>query len=155
LTQVPSTRFVRSCDAKRRRRGLATLFVAVLLMVALVGGCGASSPKPDLAAQDRLVQLSNRLAAVRAQYVAAQRRLAQARRAVARVRSGAAPSKPAAPRGIVTARDRVLPSLDFSRGTFCAPLGSRAKGAQGRALRALALRRRQALYYLNLSCRAA
>jgi len=49
----------------------------------------------------------------------------------------------------------VLSSLDFSRGTFCAPFGSRTKGAWGRALRALALRRRQTLYSLNLSCGAA
>jgi len=135
---------------------VTALVVAVVVMVALAGGCGASSPKPDLAAQDKLVQLSNRLAAVRAQYVAAQRRLAQARRAIARARSSSPSAKPVVPRTTVRARDRVLPSLDFSRGSFCTPLAAHVpKGPRGRALRAAVIRRRAVLRYLNLSCRAA
>ena len=142
--------------AKRRVRAVATLAVAAIVMVGLLAGCGNGSSKPDLAAQDKAVQRSNRLAAVRAQYVAAQRRLAQARREIARVRSKGVAVRRAAPRTIVQVRNPVLPSIDLSRGTFCTPPGLRAaNGAQRRALRAIAQRRRRALYYLNLSCPAA
>jgi hypothetical protein len=137
----------------RRGRAVGVLVVAVIATAALVGGCGNGSA-PDLVAQDRVVALSNRLDAVRAEYAVAQHQLAAARRAVARVRSGKVAATRAFPRTTRLA-GRVLPPIDLSRIGLCAPIKSRAApGAQRREMRAFALRRRHALYNLNLSCHA-
>jgi len=135
-----------------------TIGVAALSMVALVGGCGGGSSKTTLAAQDQLVQLSNQLAQIHSQYAAAQRRLTQARRAVARVRNtGVVETRSAA--GVaatsVTTPKRARRSFVLTIDTLCSPVRFRAaKGPERRALQLLERRRRQALYELNLSCRA-
>ena len=150
------SRRVRPTSAARGGRAVAVL--VVIATTALIGGCG-NGPKPDLAAQDRVIAVSNRLDAVRAEYAVAQRQLAAARRAVARVRSGkvvaTGTASSAFPRTTRLA-GRVLPPLDLSRIDLCAPIKSRAApGPQRREMRAFALRRRHALYNLNLSCRGA
>jgi hypothetical protein len=129
--------------------------VAALLMIALLGGCGGGSSEPSLGAQDQLVGLSNQLAVIHSQYAATQRRLARARRAVARVRATAVE-----PRGIETVTvtrvrrpKRGVRSTVLSVDTLCSPI--RVHGGskpQRRALQQLERRRRQALYFLNLSC---
>ena len=133
-----------------------TVVVAVLTMAALVGGCGGGSSKPSLATQDQLVGLSNQLAAIHSQYAATQRRLAQARQAVARVRS----TKLVAPQGSsevtvtrVGGGKRSPRSSVLTLDTLCAPIRTHAStGPQRRAQQLLERRRRQALYFLNLSC---
>jgi len=139
-----------------RRIRPITVVITALLLIALVGGCGGGSSEPTLAAQDQLVGLSNQLSAVRSQYVAAQRRLAQAQRAVARVRASDVTAPPGTSRVTVTrvnppkrgARSSVL-SID----NLCSPIrGRAATGPQRRAQQLRERRRRQALYYLNLSC---
>lgn len=140
---------------RRRARfvaGAIALLTAVIVAVALVGGFSGGAPKQDLAAQDQAVALSNQLAAIQGQHAAAQRQLAQARRAVARAQAAS----------VATTRSssRVSPPRGQQVKTFgdtlCAPTRPRTgTGPQRRAQRALELRRKQALYYLNLSCPAA
>jgi len=132
-----------------------------LVAVLLVAGCGSTgASKQTLAAQDHLVQLSNRLEAIHSHYLATQRRLALARRAVARVRRGPGPARreTAATTTVARATQSSQPGSGFEMSIvhLCDPI--RLKGAKGlrrHALQVLAARRRQALYYLNLSCPSA
>jgi hypothetical protein len=125
-------------------------------MIALVGGCGGGSSKPALATQDHLVALSNQLSAIHSQYLAAQRRLAKAQRAVARVRANTVTVTPSTSRVTVTRVSPLKPPARSSVLTIdnlCAPIRTHAaNGPQRRAQQLRERRRRQALYYLNLSC---
>ena len=131
--------------AMRRGRALALLLVAIL-MVGSLGACNTGDSERDLAAQDKLVQLGNRLAATHA-------RIAQARRLVARERRVAAllaarrqglrrqPPRPA----------RVV-QTGFSFEKLCGRI-PRGRDREARvAARQLERQRKEALYYLNLSC---
>ena len=143
--------------ARTRRRvrfapGAIALLTTVIVAVALVGGFSSGTPKQDLAAQDQAVALSNRLGAIQRQHAAAQRQLVQTRREVARAQAASlattrSSARVSAPRG-----QHAKTFVD----QLCAPTRPRAAtGPQRRAQRALELRRKQALYYLNLSCPAA
>ena len=138
------------------------LVSGALVAVLLVAGCGSTgASKQTLAAQDHLVQLSNRLEALHSHYLATQRRLALARRAVARVRRGPVPARRKTSAATTAAARASQPvrqgnGFEMSIVHLCDPI--RLKGAKGprrHALQALAARRRQALYYLNLSCPSA
>lgn len=127
----------------RRRRVLAML-VAALVSVALLGGCGDSGPKAeDLAAQDRLVTAANRLAAIRT--AAVEQRLARERHAYSLAAMEAPPTtEPPTP--------AVLRLLGITIDDLCAPIAHTGGRTQRREQRMLERRRKQALYYLNLSC---
>jgi hypothetical protein len=131
--------------------GAIALVATAIVGVALVGGFSGGAPKQDLAAQDQAVALSNRLATIQEQHAAAQRQLAQTRRAVDRARTASVVATRRVSAVTVPHGQRTNTFAD----TLCTPTRARAgTGAQRRAQRALELRRKQALYYLNLSCPA-
>ena len=128
---------------KSRGRAPAVV-VAAAMMVAMLGGCGSDNSQRDLAAQDKLVQLGNRLAATHA-------RVAQARRLIARERRAAALR--ARPRTQVTIPSgRSVVQSGFSLDRLCAPIERRGSQAARLAARQLEKQRKRTLYYLNLSC---
>jgi len=128
-----------------RARGRAlVLVVTAMLMVAVLGGCSTDNSNSDLAAQDKLVQLGNRLAAEHA-------RVAEARRLVARERRVAALMSRARARAATPgARSAVQSSLWIDR--LCAPIPRGIGKVSRLAARQRERQRRRALYYLNLSC---
>jgi hypothetical protein len=120
------------------------LLIAALMTVTLLGGCSTDDSKPDLAAQDKLVQLGNRLAAAHA-------RVAQARRLVARQRRAAVLLTQQRTRVVIPAARRVGQS-GFSLDRICAPIPRGGRRASRLAARQRERQRKRALYYLNLSC---
>jgi hypothetical protein len=113
-------------------------------MIAMLGACGGDPSSRDLAAQDKLVQLGNRLAATHA-------RVAQARRLVARERRAAA--RLARRRTTVTTpRPRTVAQSGFTLDRLCALIERGGSQAQRLAERRRERQRKQTLYYLNLSC---
>lgn len=127
---------------KRRGRALATA-VALTLMLGLFGGCGSDGSQPDLAAQDKQVQLANRLAAVHA-------RVAQARRLVARERRATAQLNRRRLLASAAPRSTVQSGLSLDR--LCAPIPRGLGKASRLAARQRERQRKRALYSLNLSC---
>ena len=134
-----------------RRRAIA-LMIAALVMVTLAAGCGGGSSKPTLAEQDRVMLLANQLDAAHARYAAQKRALAQARREVARLRAATAVETRSGPSTNAAATRAGKPDALFN--SLCGPLPKAATGPQRRAQKLLLRRRKQALYFLNLSCPA-
>ena len=132
----------------RPKRVIGAL-VVIALSVGLLGACGSSGSDPSpqaLAAQDRAVELGNRVALAKADVVAARRRAAFQRRAAAI--SAALRRASAVPRGL-----RVLKAFGFTVNDLCAPIGGRGGGRVEReARRARERRRKRVLSYLNVSC---
>ena len=126
--------------------------IAALVMVTLAAGCGGGSSKPTLAEQDRVMVLANQLDAAHARYAAEQRALAQARREVARLRAATAVEtrRGASANGAGTKAGK----SDALFNSLCGPLPKATTAPQRRAQRMLLRRRKQALYFLNLSCPA-
>lgn len=132
----------RVASGARRGRALATA-VAVIVMLGLFGGCGSDGGQPDLAAQDKQVELANRLAAVHARVAQARRLVARERQATAqlnRVRSGAT----------TAARSTVQAGISLDR--LCAPIPRGLGKASRLAARQRERQRKRTLYFLNLSC---
>ena len=131
----------------RRPRSIA-LAIAAIALVVLVGGCGTDATS-ELAPQDKAVQLGNQLAAIH-------RRVAEAQRLVARQRRNALRLDALQRRRVVThpaQAVRVVRSTAFSLDTLCGPAKPRGNSRTARQLRRQHERaRRQALYFLNLSC---
>ena len=127
-------------------RALATGVAAVVLIV-FAGGCRGDNTKADLAAQDKVVQLGNQLAAIH-------QRVVQARRLVARQRRITARRAPQPARATAASSGtRVVSVAGSAIGDLCAPVkvvGNSKAARQFRKQRERA--RRQALYNLNLSC---
>lgn len=124
-------------------RALA-LLVATVLMGGLLGSCSTEISEQDLAAQDKLVQLSNRLAATHA-------RVAQARRLVKRERAAAA-RRARQLRRAVAPQVRPVRQSGFSLEWLCGPIKRGESTASRLAAREREVKRKRALYYLNLSC---
>jgi hypothetical protein len=126
--------------------------IAALVMVTLAAGCSGGSSKPTLAEQDRIVELANQLDAARARYAAEQRALAQARREVARLRAATVVETRSGPHGSAAGTKTGKSNASFD--SLCGPLPPVTTAAQRRAQKLLLRRRKQALYFLNLSCPA-
>ena len=129
-----------------RRGGALALVVAALLLVALLGSCSTDNSASDLAAQDKQVQLGNRLAAVHARVVQARRLVARQRRIAALLERR---QRPAATPPV---RSAVQSSVSLDR--LCAPIPRGLGKASRLAARERERQRKRALYYLNLSCPA-
>jgi len=127
-----------------RRARVIAMPVAALVAVALLGGCSSSGPKAnDLAAQDRLVVTANRLESIRV--AAVEQRLARERQAYELAAREVPPTtEPPTP--------EILRVLGFTIDDLCAPIPRTGGRSQRREERMSERRRRQALYYLNLSC---
>ena len=115
-----------------------------MLMFALLGSCGSDNSTSDLAAQDKQVQLGNRLAAEHARVVQARRLVARERRLTALL------SRPLQ----TTTKVKSSVQSGFSLDRLCAPIRRGVGKASRLAARQRERQRRRALYYLNLSCPA-
>ena len=111
-------------------------------MLGLFGGCGSDGSQPDLAAQDKQVQLANRLAAAHA-------RVAEARRLVARERQATAQLNR---RRLHASSPRAAVQAGLSLDRLCAPIPRGGGKASQLAARQRERQRRRTLYFLNLSC---
>ena len=126
--------------------------IAAMTMVMLAAGCGGGSSKPTLAEQDRVMLLADQLDAAHARYAAEQHALAQARREVARLRAATAVETRGGPPA--NAAGTRSGKADALFNSLCGPLPKATTAPQRRAQRLLLRRRKQALYFLNLSCPA-
>ena len=138
------------CHGRRVRNRLLVLLVATFATVAVIGGCGS---KPDLATQQQAPAARpqpDNTATLRAQIAAAMKKRAAAQR-IARQRQAEAIS--AAIQTKIADVAQVLQYFGISADDLCGPIGPNGAGkAQRQARQLLARRRKQALYYLNLSC---
>jgi len=145
------------------RSRMIAVFVAAILTFSLVGGCGSkpnvATQKTEqvaqatqakvLAAQHFRTQVAAAMKRAAAQRLARQRQAAAQR--LARQRQAAAIS--AAIQTKTVDVSRVLQYFGISLDNLCGPIGPNGGGkAQRQARQLLARRRKQALYYLNLSC---
>ena len=134
---------IRTDPGKRHGRTF-TLLVTILLIVSLLGSCSTDTSERDLAAQDKLVQLGNRLSAAHDRVVQARRLVKRERAAAARLaRQGRRAASPRARRVVQTG---------MSLEQLCAPIKRRTSQESRRAARRHELHRKRTLYFLNLSC---
>ena len=129
---------------------------AAIVACTLIAGCSSTSSNTERGAQARALQRADRsIARGRARSIARARRrrlVAQRERRMALARRRARPAVAAKP--ALGPNPAILRTAGVSPTNLCGKVGPRGRGAARRqARRAAQRRRRQALYYLNLSCK--
>ncbi len=129
-------------------RSCALLLTGLLALGALAACSSSDGGEAEVAKQDRKIEQANHAAAQYAAAIKAALRKKWRARARARARLERAHARRHAQARAVAG------SPARATGDICAPIRRRFPGRAGRAeQRARRLRRRQVLYYLNLSCR--
>jgi hypothetical protein len=122
------------------------LLIALLALGALAACSSSDGGEADVAKQDRKIEQANQAASRYAAGIKAALRQKWRARARARARARLERAHARRQRAVVRSSPRTT-------GDICAPIRRRFPGRAGRAeRRARRLRRRQVLYYLNLSC---